>query len=316
MATQASQEDSSDGESVITINSSDYGNRDSSPASFDEKLLKEGLFSDVKVICGNKEWKLHKAIICCRSEYFRAAFTSAFKEAATGQMIIEEREPHQVEWLIYCIYTGKATPDLAKRLESSDSLVSAVEEVMEVADFFCYPQIEDILIPYLRSLFLYGAVRTLGYTPEEYKEVDRRSSVKVFGKFLGTFFALAETIYARRKPSDKLDKTFVEFFSLTRFQLFDGEANRARMEKIPYRSASVLKAFMEEQYMQLDVSTRPPHEEIPESCSSCYSNWSWDGVNNPEEMKIPRAFGELWYDDSGSICGHCENCTERGKTDL
>ncbi|CAJ2500863.1 Uu.00g037160.m01.CDS01 [Anthostomella pinea] len=36
----------------------------------DERLLISGILSDVKVICGDKTWNLHKTIICIRCPYF------------------------------------------------------------------------------------------------------------------------------------------------------------------------------------------------------------------------------------------------------
>jgi hypothetical protein len=37
-------------------------------------LLCHEKYSDVKVVCGDKEWKLHKAIICPRCPFFESAF--------------------------------------------------------------------------------------------------------------------------------------------------------------------------------------------------------------------------------------------------
>ncbi|KAI7550828.1 hypothetical protein KC331_g2932 [Hortaea werneckii] len=50
-----------------------------------QKLLDTGEYSDLTIKCGLRAFKVHKAIVCARSEYFAAASKpGAFKEGATG----------------------------------------------------------------------------------------------------------------------------------------------------------------------------------------------------------------------------------------
>ncbi|KAI0195442.1 hypothetical protein F4808DRAFT_474673 [Astrocystis sublimbata] len=41
-------------------------------SSFDEELLESGMFSDIKVICKDKTWLLHRVIVATRCPYFEA----------------------------------------------------------------------------------------------------------------------------------------------------------------------------------------------------------------------------------------------------
>ncbi|KAF5556557.1 kelch 4 [Fusarium mexicanum] len=56
-------------------------------------LLKTGDYSDFVIICGKARHKVHKAIICLRSDFFKAACTSGFKEAQTGEVELPDDEP-------------------------------------------------------------------------------------------------------------------------------------------------------------------------------------------------------------------------------
>ncbi|KAI7218604.1 hypothetical protein KC333_g3497 [Hortaea werneckii] len=54
------------------------------------KLLDTGEYSDLTIKCGLRTFKVHKAIVCARSEYFAAACKpDAFKEGATGTIELQ-----------------------------------------------------------------------------------------------------------------------------------------------------------------------------------------------------------------------------------
>lgn len=70
------------------------------------RLLRSGLFSDVKVKCGDTTWQLHKNILCTRSQWFEKALTGSFEEAKTGVVEVENFAPKQIDWVLQYIYTG------------------------------------------------------------------------------------------------------------------------------------------------------------------------------------------------------------------
>lgn len=96
------------------------------------RLLKSGKFADAEVKCGSATFKVHKAILCQRSEWFDKALTGELKvffianscrlqklrrkltprlspgkqEAVEAKVTISNFEPKQVEWMLKWLYSG------------------------------------------------------------------------------------------------------------------------------------------------------------------------------------------------------------------
>ncbi|KAK0736633.1 BTB/POZ protein [Apiosordaria backusii] len=122
--------------------------------SSDEKLLETGLFSDVVVKCGSKEWKLHKAILCTRSVWFEKALTGQFQEASTGVVTIQDFEPEAVEWVIRYIYTGVCDIATLKGPEKTTKTNFVTSfEVHSIADFFALTPLAKIALDTLTAEF-------------------------------------------------------------------------------------------------------------------------------------------------------------------
>ncbi|MCJ1326157.1 hypothetical protein MMC10_002821 [Thelotrema lepadinum] len=62
----------------------------------------------VEILVGPKEHRMNvdKAIICRRSSFFRAAFTSPFREGKSSRMKLPEEEPRIVQFVIHWLYMG------------------------------------------------------------------------------------------------------------------------------------------------------------------------------------------------------------------
>ncbi|KAK8037572.1 hypothetical protein PG991_000918 [Apiospora marii] len=96
-----------------------------------EEGLKSGYASDVKVVCGDRTWNLHKVILSTRSTFFRKAFTGDSKEAHGDHLTLPDHKPHEVQGIITFIYTGR----LCSNLEKDESLETYIR-IFELGDTF------------------------------------------------------------------------------------------------------------------------------------------------------------------------------------
>ncbi|KAK7745819.1 hypothetical protein SLS53_002536 [Cytospora paraplurivora] len=101
-----------------------------------EGLLASGEGADATVICINQTWRVHKAILCHRSEWFRIALMGEFQEARSSRVTITEWRENEVDLLLHWIYTGVV--DVDKYLANMTPLMAQVK-VWQIADFFCLP---------------------------------------------------------------------------------------------------------------------------------------------------------------------------------
>ena len=53
-----------------------------------ERLLRSGDFSDFKITCHGKEWRVHKGILCAGSNFFDKMCKSGFKVSQHFQRYI------------------------------------------------------------------------------------------------------------------------------------------------------------------------------------------------------------------------------------
>ncbi|OCL12363.1 hypothetical protein AOQ84DRAFT_386177 [Glonium stellatum] len=74
-----------------------------------KELLVSGSFSDLTILCGPNEHKVHKAVICPRSEFFNAACRFG-KEAETGIITLSDDDPETVRLMIEYFYTLEYSP--------------------------------------------------------------------------------------------------------------------------------------------------------------------------------------------------------------
>ncbi|KPI36417.1 uncharacterized protein AB675_2889 [Cyphellophora attinorum] len=80
------------------------------------ELLKTGKYSDFTIKCGNKSFAVHKAIIASRSDFFRVAIDSGFRETIENEITIGEAPPLAVAMVIVYLYIFKSSKqcDLGK----------------------------------------------------------------------------------------------------------------------------------------------------------------------------------------------------------
>jgi hypothetical protein len=77
----------------------------------------------------------HKCVLLCRSEKFRAMFKSSMKETSTGEVVIENHEPHIFYALLEYLYTD----NLSNELKDEDLIALLV-----VADEYVLPRLKQL----------------------------------------------------------------------------------------------------------------------------------------------------------------------------
>lgn len=83
-------------------------------------LLEAGKYSDLTIVCGERRWAVHRAVICSRSGFFDGACSNRFREAETGIIDLSEDEEDAVEHMIKCttcstIYMSEALAHITAR---------------------------------------------------------------------------------------------------------------------------------------------------------------------------------------------------------
>ncbi|KAK6420992.1 hypothetical protein LTR95_016859 [Oleoguttula sp. CCFEE 5521] len=69
-------------------------------------LQETGEFSDFAIICGDRKWKVHKAILCPQSAYFRSACAGQYSEAGSGQLDLSCEDEAALDAMINYMYHG------------------------------------------------------------------------------------------------------------------------------------------------------------------------------------------------------------------
>ena len=103
-------------------------------------LLKDGKYSDVKIVVDGTEIMAHKAILSVRSPVFNAMFESKMLENRENLIRIEDFTQEVIEELLGFIYSGKVAnlPKVAKALLSA-------------ADKYALPELSQLCEQYLMS---------------------------------------------------------------------------------------------------------------------------------------------------------------------
>ncbi|KAI2687588.1 hypothetical protein CBS147326_6534 [Penicillium roqueforti] len=89
-------------------------------------------YSDLTIICKDAVFSAHKLLVCSRSEYFRRACSSGFKETY-NPIHLDEQDPILIEKMLEFLYTGNYTfrSRTPKSPETVDGEAHADEPMIE-----------------------------------------------------------------------------------------------------------------------------------------------------------------------------------------
>jgi len=68
------------------------------------RMMLDPDFADLIVTCGNKEWKLHTALLAARSPFFKVAISTNMKEKLAMKIDIMEMDPEAMEQVVFFMY--------------------------------------------------------------------------------------------------------------------------------------------------------------------------------------------------------------------
>ncbi|KAF2858025.1 hypothetical protein K470DRAFT_222206, partial [Piedraia hortae CBS 480.64] len=69
-----------------------------------DRLLVNGKFSDLRLVCNSRQWAVHRALLCSRSSFFDAACSHAFREARDLVVDLSDDDEEAVEQMICYFY--------------------------------------------------------------------------------------------------------------------------------------------------------------------------------------------------------------------
>jgi len=96
-------------------------------------VLCKGLFTDVVVVAGEREFTAHRAILAERSEVFRAMFDADMLEKHNGRIVIEDLSSDAVSEMLSFIYT-----------DSVDDIGKTASELLASAEKYNIPRLKAV----------------------------------------------------------------------------------------------------------------------------------------------------------------------------
>lgn len=249
-----------------------------------EDLLKSGMFSDVKVKCGDQVWQLHKTIICPRCPYFNKAFNGPFMEATTGEITIQDQVPDDINHIIHFLYTGKVSQDLVESRHC---------DFLKLADFFQIRSLVKEIISMIDIKLNEMAARLRTTSPQlTYLQI-------VFDdEEIGYLFRAIQASYASDSPSYAPLRDLVkDFIVITGFRITKCNRFLTTLESIPELAVDIIKLL---QHSTITTNFPSGCRKCGGKTSSDESVYRWVGKDiNKRRISVKRTLR--------SICGDCKN---------
>ncbi|CZT15724.1 uncharacterized protein RCC_01558 [Ramularia collo-cygni] len=106
------------------------------------RLYASGVLTDFTIICGDKRYEVHRAILICHSAYFKACFLSGLREAEQRVIDLKDDPPQAVELMIQYFYDQEY--DVGVDEESKKAAPYTHSTVYAVADKYLVPALKAL----------------------------------------------------------------------------------------------------------------------------------------------------------------------------
>ncbi|KAK6332981.1 hypothetical protein TWF718_010807 [Orbilia javanica] len=218
-----------------------------------EDLLKSGKYSDFTIKCGSKEWKVHRAVICPQSEYFRIVCDSNFKEKFEAELDLSEESPFDVENILKFLYMGEytaiqsegqllspETDTVVSALKATSLFIAEDEDGSNQADAQQEPSKTSVCGPANHEIVrqrYHIAMYAMGdkYIIENLKTQAAKSFIKGLpAKWMTDHWCLVDDIEAKTPSTDRtLRAPIVELWLKGALNLLNSEDFRENMARFP-----------------------------------------------------------------------------------
>ncbi|KAG6358522.1 hypothetical protein INS49_014406 [Diaporthe citri] len=142
-------------------------------ANADVRLFETGNFADATIVCGDRAWKVHKALLSSRCKLFEHAFFGNMAEAASGKIVLEEQDPDIIHIMLRFIYSKDLT---ILKLANGKGIPALCVKLFRVAEFFLLGELRSKvnarLRVYLDALLAIPSTGDIKNTPARMLEID------------------------------------------------------------------------------------------------------------------------------------------------
>lgn len=128
------------------------------------KLYKSKMWSDLTVVCGNHEIKVHKNILAAKSTVFQAMLESKMQEAASNIIPMHSSNPEALELFFEYLYSGKITIPFEKIAAILD--LSEQYDAAELKDFCALEIRQKVAVSNATDLLILADKYTMPKTKE------------------------------------------------------------------------------------------------------------------------------------------------------
>lgn len=118
-----------------------------------ERMLENKTLSDTTLVCCDKSYQVHRAILAARSPVFSAMFSNNMREKESNRVTIDDMEPEAIEELLRFIYVSKI-----------NKLATVSRGLLAAADKYDMKDLKDICEDFIcNELTVENAAETLGF---------------------------------------------------------------------------------------------------------------------------------------------------------